>query len=205
MSRSQGAIWVARYCGWVERSRDPLLTLAFHGEHRPVYDAIAQAGAPDTFTVACVRTLLERGCVGSRHALSLLLEVARSEAGDEKAADRQPLVAVVGVSGSGKSSVVQAGLLPVLRRRGGWSVAIVRPGPEPWRSLAGCLLEQIEGEPATGERVRRQLAVGELARGVAGGARVGLSHLIANALVVLTLRADFFGRALDHRPLRDHL
>ena len=68
--------------------RDTLLTLAFHGEHRPVYDAIAQSGATDAFTVAGGRMLLDRGCVGSRHARGL--EVARREAGDEKALAVQP-------------------------------------------------------------------------------------------------------------------
>lgn len=36
------------------RSPDTLLTLAFHGEHPPVYDGIAQSGATDAFTVAAV-------------------------------------------------------------------------------------------------------------------------------------------------------
>ncbi len=68
--------------------RDMLLMLAFHGEHRPVYDGIAQSEATDALTVAGVRMLLDRGCVGSRHAL--VLEVARREARDEKALAVQP-------------------------------------------------------------------------------------------------------------------
>jgi WD40 repeat protein len=51
-------------------------------------------------------------------------EVARLEA----LVDRRPLVAVVGRSGTGKSSLVRAGLLPRLRRRGGRIVEL-RPGP----------------------------------------------------------------------------
>ena len=51
-----------------------------------------------------------------------------------------PLVAVVGASGSGKSSVVRAGLLPRLRReppsRGTWDVVVFRPGKYPFLKLA---------------------------------------------------------------------
>ena len=51
-----------------------------------------------------------------------------------------PLVAVVGASGSGKSSVVRAGLLPRLRReppsRGTWDVVAFRPGMFPFLNLA---------------------------------------------------------------------
>ena len=51
-----------------------------------------------------------------------------------------PLLAVVGPSGSGKSSVVRAGLLPALA--GGvlpgsdrWTQALIRPGEQPLREL----------------------------------------------------------------------
>jgi hypothetical protein len=44
--------------------RDTLLTLAFSGEHRDIYDKIRQDGATTDFTVRCVRYLLDRGCVG---------------------------------------------------------------------------------------------------------------------------------------------
>ncbi|MGO9452938.1 MAG: hypothetical protein ACLQDV_18155 [Candidatus Binataceae bacterium] len=54
-------------------------------------------------------------------------------------------VAVVGTSGSGKSSLVRAGMLPALR--GGymaeagssWRVAVMRPGGQPVASLAAAL------------------------------------------------------------------
>jgi formylglycine-generating enzyme required for sulfatase activity len=290
-----------------EDQRDSWLTLAFHGQHRDLYDAIAKTGAPRDFTVACVRTLLDCGCLGSRHALSLLLEVLREQAGDEKqsafdaligdldascerpldpgcpyrdlrafreqdapyffgretfteelvaAVDRRPFVAVVGPSGSGKSSVVQAGLIPVLRGRGSWEVGILRPGRDPWRSLAGCLLGLLQGEPSAEQEYERLEQIGEFARNLKEpdpSARdlslhdlverllaksQGLEHLLlvvdqweelytykttgppaathfADVLmeatasspvtVVLTLRADFTGRAIEHRPLRDRL
>jgi tRNA-splicing ligase RtcB (3'-phosphate/5'-hydroxy nucleic acid ligase) len=40
----------------------------------------------------------------------------------------QPFLAVVGASGSGKSSVVFAGLVPHFRRQGGWLIQDFRPG-----------------------------------------------------------------------------
>lgn len=51
---------------------------------------------------------------------------------------------VIGPSGSGKSSVVFAGLLPKLRARGDWLVAAFRPGRQPFQSLAAALAPLIE-------------------------------------------------------------
>lgn len=55
---------------------------------------------------------------------------------------RNRFLAVVGTSGSGKSSLVRAGLIPALhahaqgRREPGWRVAILRPGGDPIGALA---------------------------------------------------------------------
>lgn len=57
-----------------------------------------------------------------------------------KAVQQQPLVAVLGASGSGKSSVVFAGLVPQLRRVEGRLIAAFRPGPDPFLALATTLL-----------------------------------------------------------------
>lgn len=54
-------------------------------------------------------------------------------------------VAVIGSSGSGKSSLVRAGLIPKLlggflvRERDRWFIAVLRPGEEPVRNLADAL------------------------------------------------------------------
>jgi formylglycine-generating enzyme required for sulfatase activity len=61
----------------------------------------------------------------------------------------QPLVAVVGPSGSGKSSVVRAGLIPSLRRLDGdtaWEVVTIVPTHEPLVALAAALLPLLEPE-----------------------------------------------------------
>jgi hypothetical protein len=68
-----------------------------------------------------------------------------------EAVQRQPFVAVVGASGSGKSSVVRAGLVPRLRsdRRTAWETIILVPTDEPLKALARSLVLFLE--PAAGE------------------------------------------------------
>ncbi|NET61425.1 MAG: AAA family ATPase [Symploca sp. SIO2E6] len=56
------------------------------------------------------------------------------------AVERQSLVAVIGPSGSGKSSVVFAGLLPRLRQRGDWLIESFRPKKSPIDELAAVLV-----------------------------------------------------------------
>ncbi|HYU97970.1 MAG TPA: hypothetical protein VE977_04035 [Pyrinomonadaceae bacterium] len=61
---------------------------------------------------------------------------------------RSHFLAVVGTSGSGKSSLVRAGLLPALRggmmagAGSGWRIAIMRPGSDPIGNLACALAEK---------------------------------------------------------------
>ena len=62
----------------------------------------------------------------------------------------RPLVAIVGSSGAGKSSLVRAGVLPALKRSGeGWHAHIVRPGREPLAALAAVL---VHDSRASGDR-----------------------------------------------------
>ena len=75
-----------------EEHRAALLALAFHGSKREILDGISQRGSSSDFTVRCVSQLLDRGCVGARHALSLLLEVVRADGGDELQASFQTLI-----------------------------------------------------------------------------------------------------------------
>lgn len=55
--------------------------------------------------------------------------------------DQQPLLLLVGVSGSGKSSLLHAGVLPALTSpaQGGRRVAVMRPGEDPFAALAESL------------------------------------------------------------------
>jgi WD40 repeat protein/DNA-binding SARP family transcriptional activator len=166
---------------------------------------------------------------------------------------RPLVVVVVGPSGSGKSSVVYAGLLPRLRQEGGWQIVDLRPRGEPYRALAGALLPVLE--PDLGE-TDRLIQAGKLADALQGG-EVRLLEVVDRVLaklegrdrllllidqfeelytlcpqaemrrrflvtllaaveaagarrpcplaLLLTLRADFMGQALAHRPFADLL
>ena len=54
----------------------------------------------------------------------------------EEKVNRCPLVVVSGASGTGKSSVIKAGLLPRLRKKGYQILPVIRPGKEPMQTLA---------------------------------------------------------------------
>ncbi len=72
----------------------------------------------------------------------------------------QQVVVVVGPSGVGKSSLVQAGLIPALQKDQRWSVALVSPGRDPWPRLAAGLLSAERGQESavTHEESQREIA-----------------------------------------------
>jgi WD40 repeat protein/serine/threonine protein kinase len=47
----------------------------------------------------------------------------------------QPWISITGPTGAGKSSVVRAGVIPTLKRAGGWETITLRPGPRPLAAL----------------------------------------------------------------------
>ncbi len=120
-----------------------------------------------------------------------------------------PLLAVVGPSGSGKSSVVRAGLLPalaggVLPGSDGWNQALIRPGERPmhklrlatrrrareWRSVLA--IDQFEELfTACADEGERREFVETLVRTVREG----------DCVVVLAIRADFYGRCAAYPGL----
>jgi hypothetical protein len=162
---------------------------------------------------------------------------------------RCSLVAVVGASGSGKSSVVCAGLVPALRRDAHhhvWEVLTLTPGPTPLHALLAALspppeemsraarLARIEGDVAllrehgltieafARDIFREQPGTDRLllvvdqweeiyTQAKSGDDRRRFLDLILEATadgsvtVVLTLRGDFYGRALEDRVLADRL
>jgi hypothetical protein len=85
----------------------------------------------------------------------------------EKVRQRR-LVALVGPSGSGKSSVAFAGLLPLLRRerppRPTWDAVSFTPGNSPWRHLADALVPLLPNEPGLNKDA------GKVAQDIAAGA-----------------------------------
>lgn len=104
----------------------------------------------------------------------------------------QPL-AVVGASGSGKSSLLQAGIVPVLRGR----AVVCTPGRDPVATLHRHL-------DALGAGERGVLVVDQFeelfAPGVPGPDRIAFLAALdaAPADVVIGLRADFYAHALAH-------
>ena len=70
-----------------------------------------------------------------------------------QAVEQQPIVAVIGPSGSGKSSVLHAGLLAQLRQEDNWTVANFRPGSQPIHALAAALMPLLEPQMTETERM----------------------------------------------------
>ncbi len=131
---------------------------------------------------------------------------------------RQRFLAVVGASGSGKSSVVQAGLLPTLPDD--WAILKLRPGNDPFAALrvAGLDVTDLDNLASAIETVlqarapaKRLLLFGDqfeelfalCPRSVQARFLQLLHALIESALpitVVITIRADFYGH-LQNSPL----
>ncbi|HUI22363.1 MAG TPA: hypothetical protein VLZ74_15125 [Methylocella sp.] len=84
-------------------------------------------------------------------------------------------LAVTGESGSGKSSLIRAGLLPALyggfiaRAGSGWRIAIFRPGSDPITQLALALAEtEVLGNPTLDAEIQSALLETTLRRGGVG-------------------------------------
>src|SRR5207245_199321 len=69
------------------------------------------------------------------------------------AVSANPFVGLLGASGSGKSSVVFAGLVPRLRAEGNWVIASFRPGAHPHRALAAGLIPLLEDHMSETDRI----------------------------------------------------
>jgi WD40 repeat protein len=140
--------------------------------------------------------------------------------------DRQHEVYVIGPSGSGKSSLVAAGLIPRLRRSpelagGAFAVRQLRPGADPAAALAGALAAT-DAERATpagpwlGDAVGRLVAgppdqrlllfvdqLEELFTMAAAAARAAFVAAVRvlrgdpRVALVLTLRADFYAALME--------
>jgi hypothetical protein len=159
------------------------------------------------------------------------------------------LIAVVGPSGTGKSSVVQAGLLPRLRRERApnatWEALIFRPGNRPFHNLANELVALYEtslsktqqmleandlGDALANNKLPLDVPIAEALKATQWANRLlfivdqfeelftptnekackPFVNLLLNATasapltIVLTLRADFYGKAISvSRELND--
>ncbi|PTL81228.1 AAA family ATPase [Vitiosangium sp. GDMCC 1.1324] len=69
----------------------------------------------------------------------------------------RPLLAVVGPSGTGKSSFVRAGLVPVLKRSGtAWESLVIRPGRNPLAALASIVAPLMSSSTTIEEDIQEQ-------------------------------------------------
>ena len=104
-------------------------------------------------------------------------------------------LALVGPSGSGKSSVVRAGLLPAVRAGAlpgseRWPIAVMQPGTRPFRELAAALREVDPGDPADlGDRLELD---GDIA-----GAVAGIAEHAAHVLLVVDQLEELFALVPD--------
>jgi len=145
------------------------------------------------------------------------------------AVEKVPLIAIVGASGSGKSSVVNAGLIPKLKQQQTikWQIISIRPKNNPFAALASVLLpfylkEELELEQYL--RKNKQNLANIIAKNSARfllvidqfeelftlcrqaesqsflDILIAAIELLENFTVVITLRADFYGKALAYPP-----
>ncbi|MEV0219995.1 hypothetical protein [Streptomyces sp. NPDC050704] len=124
------------------------------------------------------------------------------------------LAVVFGASGSGKSSLLRAGLIPRLRETAverGWSpvLRVLTPGARP-ADQYGHLLAPAEGEPESWVLVDQFEEVFTLCRDA--GERDRFIDLLLTARkpesrlrVVIAVRADFYARCAEHRGLAEAL
>jgi len=118
---------------------------------------------------------------------------------------RRRLLAVVGMSGSGKSSLVRAGLLPALDRGyvpsagSSWHIAIFRPGSDPLTNLTRALAtRRLPGGASAGdapETIRPLLEASSL--GLVAGAR----QLLTDPADCLLVVADQFEELFRFRRI----
>ncbi|MFE2944905.1 hypothetical protein ACFXKG_38600 [Streptomyces sp. NPDC059255] len=125
-------------------------------------------------------------------------------------ADEHRFVSVFGASGSGKSSLLRAGLIPALRGRHGTvtAIRILSPGPHPLRTHAEVLRPDTSAAGDTVVIVDQFEEVFTLCRD--RGERAGFIDRLLTALrpdsrlrVIIAVRADFYGRCAEYRLLTD--
>src|SRR5271157_5546198 len=91
---------------------------------------------------------------------------------------KRSFTALVGASGSGKSSVVLAGLAPRLDRQGGWRSTYFRIGTEPDKNPFAALARALAPLLGDGDVVDKMKSAQKLASALSGG-DVSLANVVA--------------------------
>ncbi|MEM7038590.1 MAG: hypothetical protein AAF570_16515, partial [Bacteroidota bacterium] len=117
-------------------------------------------------------------------------------------------LAVLGASGSGKSSLVRAGLLPALE--GGlmsgalshWQIAVIRPGDRPIETLAGKLAHLVEARQPAGMPISQEMVISTMLEsssfGLVEAANGPVLNDSENLLVVVDQFEEIFRFADTH-------
>ena len=108
------------------------------------------------------------------------------------AVKKHSLVPVIGASGSGKSSVVFAGLIPRLRAEGTWLIESFRPGSpnkNAFSNLASALLRQLETQMTETEKL---IESNKLSKALEQS-DIPLSEAIARILTKYSKKTFFIG------------
>jgi hypothetical protein len=170
--------------------------------------AFSEADAADFFgRAALVGRLLER--MAGEGALTPQPPLPAAGEGEQMLpftsswGDGERFLAVVGPSGSGKSSVVRAGLIPALRQGGlsgseQWFIADLMPGTHPLEELELALLKVAVRQPAD---LAEQL--GRDARGLLRAARLILPDENSELLLVIDQFEEVF-TLVAHEAARMH-
>lgn len=131
----------------------------------------------------------------------------------------QPIVVVTGASGSGKSSLLRAGIVPALA---GWDIAVMEPGADPAqeytrlepadpRRAACILIDQAEGLWSKASPTSREEFLQRLTAWVRPSPTWGSDGADADRgtapprVAIFSLRADFYSQAAENPSLREAL
>ncbi len=147
---------------WIDLRKDPAdseqldaLAAAIRGE------AVNREGRPEPRAMICPY----RGLLAFREEDAEFFFGRQKYTNDlVKLIEKSSIVAVTGASGSGKSSVVRAGLIPQLRKRGQgpvWDILTMFPRENPLHSLADVILPLVEPELSGIDLIRKRKALAD--------------------------------------------
>jgi WD40 repeat protein/class 3 adenylate cyclase len=126
----------------------------------------------------------------------------------------EPFLAVVGASGSGKSSLIRAGVIPALRSEAGWRTIVMTPTENPLVALSAALADEAGPDPfrSLADADRPTIIVVDQFEELftlchdTAARHAFVSGLMASAgehvHVLVTLRADFYAEVAEFPELR---
>ena len=110
--------------------------------------------------------------------------------------EERGIAVVVGASGSGKSSLVCAGVVPVIEAREDCSAVVLRPGPEPTMALSTALAAVDPAAVVVDQLEELFTLCGDLT--VRNEFLGALGDLSSRCPVIVTIRGDMYARLAEH-------